>query len=194
MPMFAESLTRLHTLRPASMTVIHEALISGLSVPPFHFWPAQPIALPNRLNGWWRSKPRTLRVPALWRRNPILEVEGKTMWSLAVFVCGEAGKHVKLQMQGAGFLHCEGVFNGPCGLAQESLMGVRTVSAFGTERFQLDRFERELDSARRGGIRSGIRRLGRWMVDGFMVGWFWGDTGWGLEDGAFWGCLLILKT
>ncbi len=78
---------------------------------------------------------------------------------------------------GLQILHCEGVLNGPCGLAQESLMGVRTVSAFGTERFQLDRFERELDSARRGGIRSGIRRLGRWMVDGFMVGWFWGDTG-----------------
>lgn len=45
-------------------------------------------------------------------------------------------------------------------------MGVRTVSAFGTERFQLDRFEKELDAARRGGIRSGIRQLGGLVEDG----------------------------
>lgn len=48
-------------------------------------------------------------------------------------------------------------------VAEESLMGVRTVSAFGTERFQQQRFEEQLGRARKGGIRSGIR-----------IGCFWG--------------------
>jgi hypothetical protein len=52
---------------------------------------------------------------------------------------------------------------------EESLMGVRTVSAFGTERFQQQRFEEQLGRARKGGIRSGIRRLG-------------GDGGWGMNE------------
>ena len=52
---------------------------------------------------------------------------------------------------------------------EESLMGVRTVSAFGTERFQQQRFEEQLGRARKGGIRSGIRRLG-------------GDGRWGMNE------------
>eukprot|EP00913_Durusdinium_trenchii_P018726 g17596.t1 len=48
-------------------------------------------------------------------------------------------------------------------VAEESLMGVRTVAAFGTEEFQQRRFGAHLDTARRGGVRSGIR-----------IGIFWG--------------------
>ena len=58
---------------------------------------------------------------------------------------------------------------------EESLMGVRTVSAFGTERFQQQRFEEQLGRARKGGVRSGIRRLGR--------GWGVGDLGMGWDEG-----------
>eukprot|EP00438_Fugacium_kawagutii_P015621 Skav212792 [mRNA] locus=scaffold159:497156:505797:- [translate_table: standard] len=52
--------------------------------------------------------------------------------------------------------------HGTCSVVapEESLMGIRTVSAFGTETFQQNCFEKQLGAARSGGIRSGIRNLG----------------------------------
>ncbi|CAE7376068.1 Multidrug resistance protein 1A [Symbiodinium microadriaticum] len=83
-------------------------------------------------------------------------------WQLSLVVCATIpilicagncmGKEIeqKTAMQIADFARASAV-------AEESLLAIRTVAAFGGESVQSARFEKELLSAKRGGIRSGMR-------------------------------------
>ena len=90
-----------------------------------------------------------------------------TGWQLSLVVCAtipilmcaghRMGREIERQtaLQIADFARASAV-------AEESLIAIRTVAAFGGEATQSERFEKELVSAKMGGIRSGVRIGAAW--------------------------------
>ena len=63
-------------------------------------------------------------------------------------------------------------------VAEESLMAIRTVAAFGGEGTELGRFEKELLSAKMGGVRSGAKIGVAWGGLNFFYAWVYGLALW----------------
>ncbi|CAE7464917.1 Abcb1 [Symbiodinium natans] len=63
-------------------------------------------------------------------------------------------------------------------VAEESLMAIRTVAAFGAEEAESARFEKELLSAKIGGIRSGVKIGGAWGGLNFFYSCLYGLALW----------------
>ncbi|CAJ1399824.1 unnamed protein product [Effrenium voratum] len=95
--------------------------------------------------------------------------------AMPVLICAGHGlsKQIERQMtqQAEDFARAGGV-------AEESLMAVRTVAAFGAELSQQRRFERELLTAQRGGVRSGVRIGIFWAAQNFAYACLYALTLW----------------
>jgi len=120
-----------------------------------------------------------------------------TGWQLSLVVCAtipilvclghRMGKAIEQQfyLQQADFARASAV-------AEESLMAIRTVAAFGAEAAESARFEKELLSAKIGGIRSGVKIGGAWGGLNFFYSclyglslWFGGHVLLSDKDGGF---------
>ena len=118
-------------------------------------------------------------------------------WELALVVCAvlpilmfaghHMGKEIELftALQQANFARASAV-------AEESLMAIRTVAAFGGETSEVARFEKELLPAKVGGIRSGTRIGAAWGVLNFfypclyaLALWFGGHILMSAENASF---------
>ena len=106
-----------------------------------------------------------------------------TGWQLSLVVCAtipilvfvghRMGKAIEQQfyLQQADFARASAV-------AEESLMAIRTVAAFGAEKTESARFEKELLSAKLGGIRSGVKIGGAWGALNFFYSCLYGLSLW----------------
>ncbi|CAE7173775.1 ABCB1 [Symbiodinium microadriaticum] len=106
-----------------------------------------------------------------------------TGWQLALVVCAtipilaslghRMGREIEQQVvdQQRNFARASAV-------AEESLMAIRTVAAFGAENAESARFEKELLSAKMGGIRSGVKIGGAWGGLNFFYSCLYGLALW----------------
>jgi len=106
-----------------------------------------------------------------------------TGWQLALVVCAtipllvcmghRMGKAIEEQ-----FYEQQADFARASAVAEESLMAIRTVAAFGAEGAESARFEKELLSAKIGGIRSGVKIGGAWGGLNFFYSCLYGLALW----------------
>ncbi|CAE6964952.1 ABCB1 [Symbiodinium sp. CCMP2592] len=106
-----------------------------------------------------------------------------TGWQLALVVCATIpilatlGHRMGREIE-QGVFDQQANFARASSVAEESLMAIRTVAAFGAENAESARFEKELLSAKMGGIRSGVKIGAAWGGLNFFYSCLYGLALW----------------